>query len=124
MDVLIVEDDPGTGEIYTRVIEKRGLTSKLITRGDDAIAYFENKANVLPRLVILDINLPQFSGLYILRVLRQKLNLTELKIIVSSANSIARDAPEMKLADTFIAKPCSPRTLADTVETLLNGVKE
>ncbi|MEQ8672603.1 MAG: response regulator [Aggregatilineales bacterium] len=124
MDVIIVEDDPSTGEIYTRALERKGFTSTLITRGDEAVSYFENKASIIPKLVILDVNLPGNSGLYILRFLRQKLKLTDLKIIVSSANSLAKDAPEMTLADRFLAKPCSPRALVEVVQGLLDGVVE
>lgn len=119
MDVIIIEDDPSTGEIYQRALEKRNYETHLIAHGEDAVSYFENKDNVLPTVVVLDINLPGYSGIYILRLLREKLNLIDLKIIVSSANLLAKNAPEMKLADAFLSKPCSPRKLAVMVASMM-----
>jgi len=120
MNIIIVEDDPDTLEIFSRAFTRRGHDVTVFDHGQTALDHFNTMGETLPDAVLLDVNLPGVSGIYLLRILRQKLGLTDLPVVMVTANSVAVDAAEMKLASTVLSKPISLKQLTETVQSLVN----
>jgi DNA-binding response OmpR family regulator len=84
--ILLVEDNPDDAALTE--IALRGLPAHLeVARdGQEALDYLFNDANELPRLVLLDLRLPNIHGLEVLRRIREneRTRLTPVVILTSS----------------------------------------
>jgi two-component system, response regulator len=84
--ILLVEDNPDDATLTE--IALRGLPAGLeVARdGQEALHYLFDDANDLPRLVLLDLRLPNIDGLEVLRRIREneRTRLTPVVILTSS----------------------------------------
>ncbi|MFN3890438.1 MAG: sigma-54-dependent transcriptional regulator [Beijerinckiaceae bacterium] len=100
--ILVVEDVPSLAQTYAHSL--RPLSSSVAVVGDGAAALEE--ASVAPQdVVILDVNLPDMSGLDVLRELRTARNPPEV-IVVTGEGSIRLAVDAMRGgARDFLVKP-------------------
>lgn len=107
INVLIVEDEASYLEALQVTLEPEGFAVATAMDGRSGIASFE--AN-LPDVVLLDLMLPDVSGLDVLRRVRQK---SDIPVIVVSAKSAEADiVTALELgADDYLTKPYSSREL-------------
>jgi DNA-binding response OmpR family regulator len=116
--ILIVEDDDDTAEVVSAIMSGAGYTFTAVDRGRIALDEIHNTP---PDLVLLDLNLPDMSGLEVLRAVRAN---SLLPLIVLSGYTEERDkviALEAG-ADDYLAKPFSPEELLARVGALLRRV--
>ncbi|MYZ47562.1 response regulator [Propylenella binzhouense] len=113
--VLIAEDEPYIVESLTFLIERAGLEVSVARDGALALQAIRN---LRPAAVILDIMLPEESGLEVLRHVKGNPVLRATPILVLTARGQENDR-RMALAlgaDAFVTKPFSNR---DVVEQTL-----
>ena len=102
MRLLIAEDDPMLGDGLRRALQRAGYTVDLAVTGDEAMAASRAQAY---ELILLDLGLPNISGLEALKSLRGRRDSTPVIIVT------ARDRPEQKVegldagADDYVVKP-------------------
>lgn len=118
--ILIVEDNTFTRELFVDILHAFKFKTTVLRTGQQVIDYFDDGINERPDLLLLDINLPEKNGVYVLQYLRGKLKLDNLKILVITANHIAGQMPEMNLADIVMTKPFLPNMLKEKIDFLLN----
>lgn len=113
--VLIAEDDESIVELMRFNLEQEGYQVHVAYDGDEAL----RKARYIhPDLIVLDIMLPKYDGLFVCKALKQELDTAIL--IVS-----ARREPEERVrgletgADDYLPKPFSTRELRARVKALL-----
>lgn len=100
---LIIEDDGELGEIFVQAIRLSGYEPELIQDGQLAL---ERLAEVVPTLVLLDMQLPYVSGDQILRYIRTDGRLEKTQVIVATAND--RMAENLRNeSDLVLLKPIS-----------------
>lgn len=110
---LIVEDDPQLSRIFTITLSE-SFEVEAITDGAQALARL---AEIIPQLIILDLNLPGASGAQILHAVRADSRFDTTRVILATAN--ARHAAELQdKADIVLLKPVSPSQLRDLAERL------
>src|ERR1700674_4058953 len=86
--IIMIEDDEGHARLIERNIRRAGVTNEIIHFADGASsrAYFEvletQPADVTPILVLLDLNLPDMSGIDILDYLKHDGHLKLAPVIV------------------------------------------
>lgn len=113
--ILIVEDDRKISETIRLYLEREGYQVSAVFNGRDAVA--EAREN-RPALIVLDLMLPEISGLEVCRVLRCE---SDAYIIMLTARTTEND----KLkgldsgADDYVTKPFSPRELVARVRAVL-----
>ena len=100
---LIVEDDPTSLEYLKEVIEPKGAELILKQTGEEGYQAFRDNTDI--DLILMDIRLPDISGMEIIKRIRETNN--EVKIIAQTAYAMGEDR---KLclqagADDYIAKP-------------------
>jgi two-component system response regulator RegX3 len=107
LNVLIVEDEPSYLEALQITLEPEGFIVTTALDGRTGIGSFD--ANH-PDVVLLDLMLPDLSGLDVLRRIRQK---SDVPVIVVSAKSAEADiVTALELgADDYLTKPYSTREL-------------
>ncbi len=102
--LLVVEDDDKIGEVLSLRLRQRGYIVTLVDNGKQAL---DLVGKVHFDLVLLDIKMPEISGLEVLKVLRRKHSSTNLPIIMVSGTSSSQeivDALDLG-ANDFVAKP-------------------
>lgn len=116
--VLLVEDDEELRELLARYLTNQGFTVREAENGRDglALALGQNCD-----IVVLDIMLPDISGLEVLRELRSE---THLPVVLLTARGDETDRIvgfEVG-ADDYIPKPCNPRELVARLQALLRRI--
>lgn len=116
--VLVVEDDPDIADLIRRYLQKEGFEVDVRAAGRDALNLIS--ANP-PDLLVLDLMLPQMSGLDICRSVRSDEKTASIPIIMVTARAeeSERIAGLDQGADDYLAKPFSPGELVARVRALL-----
>ena len=113
-NILIVEDDPTSQNILARLLKTRGYEVVTAGTGHEAMAM---TAKVNPKLALVDIILPEVSGMDYLRWVRK--NHPETKVIILSClqelSTVADKARELGAYDYF-SKPPEFSDLLDKVD--------
>ena len=111
---LIIEDDEDLAEIFSKALRKIGYETETIPDGQDALNRLHE---VVPQLVVLDINLPKVSGDKILSFIRVDQRLNETFVIVSSAEDRKAEGTRED-ADIVLIKPVSYHQLTELAARL------
>jgi DNA-binding response OmpR family regulator len=80
-DIILVEDDPTIGRIYADALR---LSDHEVRLAQSAELFEAELARAVPDLLLLDIGLPGFDGLDILRRLRVDPRTADLKVAILS----------------------------------------
>ena len=121
--ILLCTDDPSLRLLLRLAIEPRGHRVVEAGDGEAAIALSQSTE---PNLVIVDLLLPDCSGVDVVRVLREHPKLSGTPILMAMGRSHPSDrmAAEAAGVDSFICKPFGITWLVDEIERLLVGSVE
>lgn len=84
--VLVVEDDPATREMFRRMLTKAGWSVVEATNGRHAL---EQLKSTRPHLVLLDLMMPEMDGFQFMSHLRQQPEWESLPVIVVTAMELS-----------------------------------
>lgn len=116
MRILVVEDDISLNRLICEKLKKEHYTIDSCHLGNEAIAYIEGAEY---DLIILDIMLPNMSGLEILSFIRNKNNLTPV-LILTAKDSLEDKVKGLDLgADDYMAKPFAFEELSARIRVLI-----
>ena len=109
--ILLVEDEPDLLQTLAFNFESEGYKVKKATNGKEAMKFLEDDDSI--SLVILDLMLPDMSGLDICRHIRAKNNLKDILVIMVTAKGeeVDRVVGFEVGADDYVVKPYSVREL-------------
>jgi two-component system, OmpR family, response regulator RegX3 len=117
--ILLVEDEESLAESIRYSLEQEGFTVTLAVDGRKAIERFRSDD---PDLVILDLMLPELSGLDVCRLIRQESNVPI--VMVTAKDSEADKVAGLELgADDYVTKPFSIRELVSRVRAHLRRAR-
>jgi len=105
---LIIEDDPKLSQIISLTL-KSDFEIIAIADGKTALSQLRE---VVPAIVILDLNLPGASGKDILKTIRADARLSKTRVILATADAIQADLLSEE-ADIVLLKPVSPLQLRE-----------
>ena len=116
--ILIVDDEANIVEVVRATLEDERIQVVEALDGVTALALAEAHR---PDLVLLDVNLPDMSGLEVCAQLRRDARFAATKIVMLTAAAQADDVRRGLAAgaDHYLTKPFSPLGLLDLIETLL-----
>ena len=114
--LLLAEDDADLGPAIKRALELEGYIVDLFTRGDDVFA--AARANEY-EVILLDIGLPDRSGLDVLRDLRTAGDATPVIVITAFDRTQQRVAGLDAGADDYVVKPVDLEELAARIRSQL-----
>jgi CheY-like chemotaxis protein len=105
--ILIVEDNPDDAALTELAL--RGLPAQLeVARdGQEALDYLFNPGNELPRLVLLDLRLPNIDGLEVLRQIRENERTCLTPVVILTGSTAPDDiATGYRYgANSYVCKP-------------------
>jgi DNA-binding response OmpR family regulator len=113
--ILLVEDDTALAEVYRSRLELEGFDVKHVPNGEDALS---TAVEYRPDLIVLDAMMPKISGFDVLDILRNTPETTNMRVIMLTALSQAKDRERAdKLgADDYLVK--SQVVIGDVVERI------
>jgi PAS domain S-box-containing protein len=117
---LNVNDDDATRYILTRTLQQAGFSVVEAATGTEALA----AARRLPDIVVLDVQLPDISGLDVCRRLKADPVTREIPVLQTSATFVSSERKVAGLdsgADAYLAQPIEPMELVATVQALLRA---
>jgi CheY-like chemotaxis protein len=118
--VLIIEDEGDAAELFAEMMRVSGFRVLKTSSSAPAITMITAEK---PDVVLLDIMMPDISGLDILRQMRADPELTNIPVVVVSAKSMPADIKNgMEAgASTYLTKPVGFLELKEAVERALGN---
>jgi two-component system cell cycle response regulator len=122
--ILIAEDQPDMNRILKNFLIAEGYEVSIASNGIEAVAYFESDDNI-PDLVLMDIMMPELSGIEATRLIRQKQLQKYVPIIFVTAKRETEDIVAGLKAggDDYITKPFSFDELIARIGSVLRVKK-
>ncbi len=116
-DVLVVDDNPDTRQQLRAALEKDGWTIREAGNGQEALAVV---AEALPRVVLLDLEMPVMDGFAFLRAFRDQPGCKHIPVVVITARDLSREDREHLVSATRVLNKgeTSPRNLAKELHSL------
>jgi CheY-like chemotaxis protein len=103
-DILLIEDDLATIRLLTSYFDSKDITCKGVVSGTKGL---EELANIPPKVVLLDIILPDYSGYEICKKIKSNQKLKNIPVFLLTAipgSEVEKHMEEVK-ADGYILKP-------------------
>jgi CheY-like chemotaxis protein len=126
--IVMIEDDEGHARLIERNIRRSGVNNEIVpfANGTDALAYLmsvnQDRAHDNPKalLILLDLNLPDMTGIEILRRVKEHPQLKCAPVVVLTTTD---DAQEIKRcyelgANVYITKPVHYDNFANAIRQL------
>jgi two-component system cell cycle response regulator DivK len=117
--LLLVDDYPDALEVWALYLEGCGFTISSATTGAEALALAQTDR---PDLVVLDVELPDISGLDVARRLRATAETAGMPIIAMTGRALSHEIDEAHRAgcDLVLTKPCDPARLVHEIRRALS----
>ena len=117
--ILVVNDAEAARYVITRMLDRSGFPVVTAATGAEAL---QRLAGGEPRLVVLDIELPDMSGLDVCRAVKADPATQHIKVLHTSAVHVATDSKIHSLesgADGYLSQPFEQEELVATVRSLI-----
>ena len=125
--ILLVEDNPDDVELTAMAFEQNGIANSLIVMRDGREAldwlfgegqYAGREPEVMPAIVLLDLQLPKVNGIEVLRRIRNEERTRLLPVIVLTSSREEQDilASYELHANSYIRKPVDFNQFSDAVK--------
>jgi len=116
--ILIVDDNPANLKLLRFLLASEGYPVRTAGDAEEALARIHE---ALPRLILMDLQLPGMSGLDLTRRLKADPGTRGVMILALTAFAMKGDEQHALDAgcDGYVAKPIDTRTLPDLIARLL-----
>lgn len=119
--ILIADDDRNNRELLTRMLKREGFRTDT---AEDGTAAVQRARDLLPDLVLLDVQMPGLTGFEVLHELRKEERTARIPVVVITA--AARDPLDVVKglglgADDYLLKPFNPAELVARLTTKLRA---
>ncbi|GLH75228.1 response regulator [Bradyrhizobium sp. SSBR45G] len=126
--IIMIEDDEGHARLIERNIRRSGVNNEIkpFTNGTEAVKYLlgadgtglDHKGHAL--LILLDLNLPDMTGIDILKLVKQNSFLKSAPVVILTTTD---DSQEIKRCyelgcNVYITKPVNYESFANAIRQL------
>jgi len=117
--VLIVEDNELNMKLFHDLLDAHGYDTLQTRDGMEALSLARQHQ---PDLILMDIQLPEVSGLEVTKWIKEDDNLSKIPVIAVTAFAMKGDEEKIREGgcEAYIAKPISVNTFIDTVRKFLD----
>lgn len=131
--VLYVENDENDIFLFHRALKRIGFPHRFgaVKNGREALAYLQGSGpfadrqqHPLPVLLVLDLKMPEISGIDVLRWARGQSAFASLPVLLLSSSTQASDIVEARRlgANAYAVKPGTPQQLETMLKTIRDEV--
>ena len=119
--ILVVEDNDLNRKLFCDVLAANGFTVEPVA---DGLAAIERARAFVPNLVIMDIQLPNVSGLDLIASLKRDTHLRTVPVLAVTAYAGKGDEQRIRDvgAEGYLSKPVSIGPFMSAVKGLLDGI--
>ncbi|MEM9222474.1 MAG: response regulator [Pseudomonadota bacterium] len=116
--VLIVEDNELNMKLFHDLLEASGMTILQTRNGTDALEVAKRDK---PDLIVMDIQLPEMSGLEVTEKIKSDPDLASIPVIAVTAFAMKGDEERIRAAgcEAYLSKPISIDRFISTVKAFL-----
>lgn len=117
--ILIVEDNEQNMKLFRDILQLHGLNT---LETNDGLQVMDITRKHKPDLILMDIQLPQISGLEVTRMLKQDNELKSIPVIAVTAFAMKGDEEKIRNGgcEDYLSKPISISKLIECVQKHLN----
>ena len=128
LKVMLVEDNPEDVAFTKIILRKAGLDRNLLVASDgkeaiEALVRLKENGSRIPDLILLDINLPDISGIDLLTELKRDHKLSRIPVVMLTGSNVDDDIQKSYDlgASTYLVKPISKNALMLVIENLFGS---
>ena len=116
--VMIVEDNELNMKLFNDLLCSKGYETLPMRNGHEALAMLKERH---PDLIIMDIQLPEISGLEVTKLIKQNDQLKDIPIIAVTAFAMKGDEERIRQGgcEGYLSKPISVANFIETVKTFV-----
>lgn len=124
-EVLVVDDEPDSLEVATRMLKLAGATVVTASNGKDALEKVKSHPSKF-KFILSDLSMPDMDGWELLYLLKQQRDTLEIPVIALTAHAMAGDRDRGISAGfhNYITKPLDPTKFIRQLINLLIEVPE
>jgi len=121
--ILIVEDNELNMKLFRDLLEAHGYKTLQTRNGIDAIALARKHK---PDLIVMDIQLPEVSGLDVTKWLKEDDSLRHIPIVAVTAFAMKGDEERIREGgcEAYVSKPISVSRFLDTIRQLVPSTSQ
>lgn len=114
--ILLVDDSRLLAETYAAILKNAGMETQIVT---EPLTVMEPLLEFMPDLILMDVYMPDCSGLELAKVIRQQERFVSIPIVFLSAETdMEKQLDAMSLGgDDFLTKSIRPGHLVSSVTT-------
>jgi CheY-like chemotaxis protein len=122
-DVLVVDDEPDSLEVASRILRYYGARVHTASNGKEAL---DQVRSIRPRFIISDISMPEMDGWELLKELKLHRDMLEIPVIALTAHAMVGDRDRAIEAGfhNYLSKPLTAATFMRDLLNLLVDVPE
>lgn len=123
VEILLVEDSPLDAELTMTALSGRNVANHVtwVKDGEAALDYlfcrgvYAGRADIRPRLVLLDLKMPKVSGIEVLRVIKADQRMKCIPVVVMTSSDEESDVAEAYAlgVNSYVVKPVDFNAFAD-----------
>ncbi len=117
--VLIVEDNELNMKLFNDLLEAHGYTTVQTRSGVESVALARTHK---PNLILMDIQLPEVSGIQVMQWMKDDESLRDIPIIAITAFAMKGDEEKIRQAgcEAYLSKPISVVKFLETVRNFIS----
>jgi phosphate regulon transcriptional regulator PhoB len=121
--ILVADDEPDVLHLVTTNLKNAGYT---VIKAEDGLVALTKARETRPDLIVLDLMLPELSGLEVCKVLKKEPGTAHIPIIMltAKAEEVDRIVGLELGADDYLTKPFSPRELVLRIKSVMRRGRE
>ena len=119
-DILVVDDSTFTTSLISHILKKKNLSIASINDSKKAIEFLYTKK---PAVVILDIMMPELDGITLCKMIKEREEFKDIRIIMLSSKPFEADKEKAYQAgaEAFIIKNTSQEEIGDQILKILTA---
>lgn len=116
--ILVAEDEPDVLSLISSNLQSAGFN---VIKAENGLVALNQAKETLPSLIVLDLMLPELSGLEVCKLLKKEPQTSQIPIIMltAKAEEVDRIVGLELGADDYLTKPFSPRELVLRVKSVI-----
>ena len=120
--IVIVEDEPAAADLFEEMLRINHYEVIKTHNGGNALTVIQTE---MPDAVLLDIMMPDISGIDVLRFMRREPGLEQIPVVIVSAKALPSDirAGMEAGATAYLTKPVGLDELRQTVQEVLHAAQ-
>jgi CheY-like chemotaxis protein len=120
-DVLVVDDDPKSLDVASRILAHYGATVHRAMHGEEALDLLRT---LKPKFIVSDLSMPVMDGWILISRIRAHADLASIPVIALTAHAMIGDQERVVAAGfrAYLSKPLSPATFIIDVLRIIKDV--